>query len=62
MAHKSGPKRGQRANSNKKTAKQKTNKAVSAKIRKLKGEGKSQDQAVAQAINTVKRRKGPTFT
>lgn len=34
-----------------------TNKAVSRKIRKLKKEGKSQKQAVAQAINTVKRKK-----
>jgi len=32
-------------------------KAVGRKIRKLKKEGKSQKQAVAQAINTVKRRK-----
>jgi len=41
------------------------NKAVSRKVRKLKSEGKSQKQAVAQAINTVKRKRGPkgaTFT
>jgi len=41
-------------------------KAVSRKVRKLKGEGKSTKQAVAQAINTVKRKKrgpkGATFT
>ena len=30
---------------------------VSNKVRKLKKEGKSQKRAVAQAINTVKRRK-----
>jgi len=36
------------------------NKAVSRKVRKLKAEGKSTKQAVAQAINTVKRKKrGP---
>ena len=36
------------------------NKAVSRKVKKLKAEGKSQDQAVAQAINTVRRKKrGP---
>ena len=38
-------------------AKRAANKAVSRKIRKLKGEGKSQKRAVAQAINTVKRKK-----
>ena len=42
------------------------NKAVSRKVRKLKAEGKSQKQAVAQALNTVKRKKrgpkGATFT
>lgn len=32
-------------------------KAVGRKIRKLRKEGKPQKQAVAQAINTVKRRK-----
>jgi len=40
-------------------------KAVSRKVRKLKAEGKSTKQAVAQAINTVKRKRGPkgaTFT
>ena len=31
----------------------KKQKAVSAKIRKLKAEGKSQRQSVAQALNTV---------
>ena len=52
MPHK-GPNRGERAATNKK------NKAISSKIKKLKGEGKSQEQAVAQAINTVKRKRGP---
>lgn len=32
-------------------------KPVARKIRKLKKEGKSQKQAVAQAINTVRRKK-----
>ncbi len=36
--------------------KTKKQKAVSRKIRKLKAEGKPQKVAVAQAINTVKRR------
>jgi len=49
----------------------KKNKAISRKISKLRGEGKSQSQSVAQAINTVAperrkkrsgKRKGPTFT
>lgn len=35
----------------------KSNKKVSAKIKKLKSEGKPQKQAVAQAIATVKRTK-----
>lgn len=37
--------------------KSKQNKQISRKIRKLKKEGKGQKQAVAQAINTVKRKK-----
>jgi len=33
------------------------NKAISNKIKKLRQEGKPKKQAIAQAINTVKRRK-----
>jgi hypothetical protein len=40
-----------------KSERKKTGKKVSRKIRKLKAEGKPQKVAVAQAINTVKRRK-----
>ena len=36
------------------------NKAIGKKIKKLKAEGKPQRQAVAQAINTVERKKRKT--
>jgi hypothetical protein len=40
-----------------KQERKKTAKKVSRKIKKLKGEGKPQKRAVAQAINTVKRKR-----